>query len=110
MALAVVSAITVLVPLSGAATAAPARDPHGPTLPSEEQVQKAKKDVEDKKASVAAIQASLDAAQSRLMQAVTQAEIASEKYNGAMWRLSVAQQKSQAAKTAAVQAAQHVAD
>ena len=107
MALAVVSTLALSTPLVGSAVAAPA-SPHGPRLPSEEEVTQAQQDVAAKQASVAQLQNALASAQVRLEETVQQAEVAAERYNGALWRLSEAQKQKDRAHRAAVQRADEV--
>jgi cell wall-associated NlpC family hydrolase len=86
LAIAALSTLALVLPLAGSAVA----DPKGPTLPSAERVEKAKRDVEEKKRSVAELQAALEASNARLEEAVIQAGYLAEQYNGAVWRLSEA--------------------
>lgn len=70
-------------------------------VPTTQQLADARADVAQKAQSVAALQAELTAAQTDLQAAQTAASIASEEYNGAMWRLSESRKASRAAKARA---------
>ena len=72
-------------------------------------MQKAEKAVTAKKQSVQQIEASLAAANARLDEASTAAEMAFERYNGAKWELEEARKASRAAQTRSAQAAADVA-
>lgn len=76
--------------------------------PSQARVDRARTDVESKQRSVAELQAALQAAQARLDAAVTAAEIASESYNGALWRLQQARKATHRAERRAQRAAEEV--
>jgi cell wall-associated NlpC family hydrolase len=102
-------AVPVAAPLGGAALAAPAPHPTGPAMPSQAQVEKAKKDVAAKKLSVEQIEAQLAGAQARMDAASQAAEIAFEKYNGARWELQQARQETRRAQAASAKAAAEVA-
>ncbi len=78
-------------------------------VPSQAQVQKAEKAVTAKKQSVQQIEAALAAANARLDEASTAAEMAFERYNGAKWELEEARKASRAAQTRSAQAAADVA-
>jgi cell wall-associated NlpC family hydrolase len=84
-------------------------DEHQP-IPTQAQVDKAKATAAQKAGDVAALEASLAVANSRLQAAADKAEIAAEAYNGAMWRLQQAQQATADAKAAAADALAHVAE
>ena len=99
LALAAATTFAVALPVLGSLSAAPAlaaRDPrpaHRP-MPSQAQVDKAKRDVAAKKLSVPQIQAQLGRRPRRGMEAASQAaEIAFEKYNGARWELQQARRR-----------------
>ncbi len=95
--------------VAGAALADdPSPDGSGAQAPSQAKVDRARKDVEDKKRSVAQLQAALQAAQARLDAAITAAEVASETYNGALWRLRQARKATRQAQQRALQAADEV--
>lgn len=72
--------------------------------PSQQQVNQAQTNVQKKLTSVKAIQQALQAAQDSAEAAQTRAEIAAEAYNGAMWKLSLAQTATQQATEAAAAA------
>ncbi|WP_310961490.1 C40 family peptidase [Nocardioides terrisoli] len=76
--------------------------------PTQQQVDNARRDVAAKKGDVASIRSELTRAQARAQAADQRAEIASEAYNGAMWRLSVARKEAKAAHAAALKARQRV--
>lgn len=73
-------------------------------FPSRDQVEAAKRHVAETARDVGAIKASLLMANQRLEAAANQAEIASEAYNGAMWRLQQARQDLASAKADAARA------
>jgi cell wall-associated NlpC family hydrolase len=77
-------------------------------VPTQAQVERAKAAAAQKAGDVAAIQAALAVANARLESAAHQAEIASEAYNGAMWRLSQARSAAAAAKADVESAVAHV--
>ncbi len=79
-------------------------------VPSQQQVDRAKSAVAEKERSVKGMEAALNAAAARLESAVTQAEIAAEAYNGALWRLSEARKATDLALARSAQAAQDVED
>lgn len=70
-------------------------------VPSTQQLADARADVQRKAQGVAALQAELDAAQADLRTAQTAASIASEEYNGAMWRLAESRKASEQAQAEA---------
>lgn len=104
LAIAALSTLALVLPLAGSAVA----DPKGPTLPSAERVEQAKRDVEKKKRSVAELQAALEASNARLEEAVIRAGYLAEQYNGAVWRLSEARKAKKQAERAEADAAQAV--
>ena len=98
--------LALTVSLAGAASADPKLKP----VPSQAQVDRARAEVADKRQSVEQMESQLAAANGRLAQAVLDASIAAEAYNGAMWRLSearkayrVAQAQESQAKVAVAQ-------
>ncbi|MGI9155382.1 MAG: hypothetical protein ACR2FG_01890, partial [Marmoricola sp.] len=84
-------------------------DPHHP-VPSRHQVQSAQQVVNHRAHDVASIRASLALANQRLEQAGLTAEIAAEKYNGALWRLGAAKRAVAKAERRSEAAKQEVAD
>jgi len=104
-ALAVVVALAAVAGLTTSAQA----DRHKP-LPTKAQVEHAKAVAAQKAGDVAAIRAALAVAQARLEQAAERAEVASEAYNGALWKLGEARKATAAAVAAADAATQKVAD
>lgn len=68
-----------------------------PPVPSTQQVEQARRDVAEKAQSVAQIRADLAAAKGQRDAAELAASIASEEYNGAMWRLSESRKASKVA-------------
>lgn len=101
----IATAVTIALTagLGGAALA----DGHG-AYPSQQQVDSAKAAVASKRGDVAAIRKQLAEVQTRADAAGQQAEIASEAYNGAMWRLSLARKAAVKARAAATAARQRV--
>ena len=81
-----------------------------PVIPSQSQVDAAKKAAADKAAQVAAIEQQLAGANARLEQPGRETGIAAEKYNGAVYRLIKAKAEAAAAATRAQKAAQTLAD
>jgi cell wall-associated NlpC family hydrolase len=112
LALAAVTTFAVALPVLGSfsAPALAARAPHpgSPAIPSQAQVDKAKKDVAAKKLSVQQIEAQLAGAQARMEAASQAAEIAFEKYNGARWELQQAKLATRRAQAASAKAAYEV--
>ena len=110
MALAATMTLAVALPLAGAsrAVAAPEPDPGSPSVPSQSQVDKAKRDVATKQQSVESIEGQLAAAQARMEAAAQAAEIAFEKYNGARYELAQAKAETRRARAASVKAAADV--
>jgi cell wall-associated NlpC family hydrolase len=112
LALAAVTTFAVALPVLGSlsAPALAARAPHpaSPAIPSQAQVDKAKKDVAAKKLSVDQIEAQLAGAQARMEAASQAAEIAFEKYNGARWELQQAKLATRRAQAASAKAAYDV--
>ena len=106
MALAAATTLAVTLPISGAALAAPHTPP---AVPTQAQLDKAKAAVADKQKSVGQLEAALSAANARMDEASTAAELAFERANGARWRLEVAQQELRKAEARARQAAAAVA-
>jgi peptidoglycan DL-endopeptidase CwlO len=107
MVLAAATTLAVGLPLAGAqrALAVPSPDPSGHPMPSQQQVEKAKREVARKKQSVEDIEAQLAAAQARMEAAAQAAEIAFEKYNGARWQLHQARLETRRAQAASARAA-----
>ena len=85
-------------------------DPKPPVIPSQSQVNAAKKAAAAKAAQVAAIEQQLAAANNRLEQLGRESEIAAEKYNGAVYRLQQAKVEAAAAAARAQKAAKTLAD
>ncbi len=81
-----------------------------PKTPTQAEVDAAKKKVADKAAAIAAIQAKLQAANDKLDELNTQAEVAFEEYNGAMVELQNAQAVADAANAKVASAKQDVKD
>lgn len=79
-------------------------------FPSREQVEAAERRAADTARDVGAIQASLLLANRRLEKAAVEAEMASEAYNGAMWRLQLAQKELVSARSEAASARRTVAE
>jgi cell wall-associated NlpC family hydrolase len=79
-------------------------------FPTKDQVAAAKRHVEQATRDVGAIKASLLMANQRLEDAATKAEMASENYNGAMWRLDDARKDVASAKAEAARARRTVAE
>ncbi|MCW2781445.1 MAG: NlpC/P60 family protein [Marmoricola sp.] len=86
--MAAAAALALTVSVAGTAFA----DHHDP-IPTQSQVDAAKARADHDAHSVAAIRASLATANTRLENASNAAEVASENYNGAVWKLSVAKQQ-----------------
>ncbi|TDO54266.1 cell wall-associated NlpC family hydrolase [Kribbella sp. VKM Ac-2527] len=84
-------------------------DPKPPVIPSQAQVNAAKKAAADKAAQVAAIEQQLAAANNRLEQLGRESGIAAEKYNGAVYRLQQAKIEAAAAAARAQKAAKTLA-
>ncbi|WP_460649006.1 C40 family peptidase [Kribbella endophytica] len=85
-------------------------DPKPPVIPSQSQVDAAKKAAADKAAQVAAIEQQLAGANARLEHLGRETGIAAERYNGAVYRLTKAKAEAAAAATRAKKAAQTLAD
>jgi cell wall-associated NlpC family hydrolase len=85
-------------------------DPKPPVIPSQSQVDAAKKAATDKAAQVAAIEQQLAGANARLEQLGRETGIAAEKYNGAVYRLTKAKSEAAAAAARAKKAAQTLAE
>ncbi|GAB3816996.1 C40 family peptidase [Kribbella italica] len=101
--------LAVCVTGAMALTTVPAQaDP--PVIPSQSQVDAAKKAAADKAAQVTAIEQQLAGANARLEQLGRETGIAAEKYNGAVYRLTKAKAEAAAAATRAKKAAQTLAD
>jgi cell wall-associated NlpC family hydrolase len=79
-------------------------------FPSREQVEAAERRAADTARDVGAIQASLLLANRRLEKAAVEAEKASEAYNGAMWRVQLAQKELVSARSEAAAARRSVAE
>jgi cell wall-associated NlpC family hydrolase len=103
----VLTAVLAVVAVLGAGPSAQA-DKHK-TIPSQAQVDHAQAVAAQKAGDVAALRASLAVANARLRVAADKAEIAAEAYNGAMWRLQLAQKATADAKAAVADALEHVA-
>ena len=103
---AAVAAFATIVTSAVAAQAAIGHHPY----PSQQQVDRAQAQVNAKLKGVKAIEAALANAESAAQRANTQAEIAAERYNGAMWKLSLAQAASKKAAAAAQAASKRVSD
>ncbi len=114
LALAAATTLAVTLPVAGAsglafaATAPHPSTPTSPAMPSQAQVDKAKKDAAAKLLSVHQIEAQLAGAQARMEAASQAAEIAFEKYNGARWELQQARQATRRAQSASLKAATDV--
>jgi cell wall-associated NlpC family hydrolase len=104
MAIAAATTLAITLPLGGPAFA----KPNSPSVPSQTQVDRAKAAVVSKKERVAQLEASLAAANARMDEASTAAEMAFERANGARWRLEVAQKELRTAQLKARQAAANV--
>lgn len=74
-----------------------------PKYPGKDEVSKARRDADDRAGAADAVLAKLTAAQSRLAQLDSQAEMAVEAYNGAMYELGRAKQAYRTAKKRAAQ-------
>ena len=83
---------------------------HDRAFPSREQVDAAKRRVAETARDVGAIKASLLLANQRLEASAVEAEMASEAYNGAMWRLQTARQELADARAEAADARRTVAE
>ncbi|MEP7091731.1 MAG: hypothetical protein ABI776_16650, partial [Nocardioidaceae bacterium] len=81
----------------------------GPAVPSRQDVARARRHAEAKAQDVTVIQTQMVLAGQRLDAATTKAEQASEAYNGALWRLSQAQQRYRTARADASRARHAVA-
>jgi len=101
---AALAVLATVVTTTVAAEAANSRHPY----PSQQQVNQARAQVQQKLKGVKAIQHALQQAESAAQAANTQAEIAAEAYNGAMWKLGLAQDQSRRATKAAAVAQQRV--
>jgi cell wall-associated NlpC family hydrolase len=84
-------ATTLVALVLGSGVPVAAADPHLPPVPTRQDVTDARRAVSATTRSVQAIQASLLLAQGRLERSSLVAEQASEAYNGARWRLQVAE-------------------
>lgn len=94
--------LATVASIGGLGGAAVATGGGQPAYPSQQQVDHAKAQVSARRGDVAAIKQQLADAQSRAAAADQAAEIAAEAYNGAMWRLSVAQKAAHKAAAHAV--------
>lgn len=103
---AVIGAAIALATVVGASSAAVA-DGHG--YPTKHQVDHAKHEVAAKQGDLASVRARLARTQRSANAAEQRAEIASENYNGALWRLSLAKKAAAKADAAAKAAHQQVA-
>ncbi|MGY2872969.1 peptidoglycan DL-endopeptidase CwlO [Marmoricola sp. URHA0025 HA25] len=101
------AAVTVVAVLT-VGTSAQA-DRHKP-VPTQAQIDQANAVAAQKAGDVAALQASLAVANSKLHAAADRAEIAAEAYNGAMWRLQQAQKATSDAQASVADALAHVAE
>jgi peptidoglycan DL-endopeptidase CwlO len=108
MALAAATAVALTLPTAGVASANPKPDPKTNAMPSQAQVDRARADAANKRQGVAQLEAALAAATARMEAASTAAELAAERYNGAMWRLEEARKETQRAERRAKQAAEDV--
>ena len=90
----------------GIAGVALADDPY----PSKQQVQQAKDNVTTQQGSLAAVRKQLAAAEAAANAAGEQAEIAAERYNGALWKLGLAKKAAQKASAQAAAARKRVTD
>ena len=99
------SAVTLAAVL-GIAGGAIADDPY----PSKQQVQQAKDQVTAQQGSLAAVRQQLAAAESAASSAGEQAEIAAERYNGALWKLGLAKKAARKASARAAAAHKRVTD
>ena len=103
MAVSAATTLAVTLPIAGASYAAP--EP----VPSQAQVKQAEKAVTAKKQSVQQLEAALAAANARMDEASTAAEVAFERYNGAKWKLDEARKASRLAQARSAAAAADVA-
>lgn len=103
--LAAIVAVVTVVGLSPVADA----DRNKP-MPTKAEVESAQEAVARRAGDVAVIRAELAVAQNRLQDAAAQAEAAAEAYNGARWRLQLANERATKAAEAATAASQNVED
>src|SRR5690349_9521863 len=103
--LAAAVAVAAVLNLSTAALA-----DHHPPAPTKAQIDHVKAIVAQRAGDVASLQAQLAVANSQLQAADLKAEVASEAYNGALFRLQQAKAETAQAKADAATAAQHVED
>ncbi|MDQ6935390.1 MAG: C40 family peptidase [Actinomycetota bacterium] len=106
LAAAVATALTAALTVSVAGTAS--ADVHHP-YPSRRQVAQAQSNVLSRSRDVSSIRAQLVLANAQLQATSNRAEIASENYNGALWRLSLAKQAARKAARSAAAARGRVA-
>lgn len=92
--------LLVALALTLVVTSTAVADRHKP-LPTKAEVDRARAEVRQKAGDVAAIRAALVIASARLHAAADQAEVASEAYNAARWRLDESRRTAQRAATAA---------
>jgi cell wall-associated NlpC family hydrolase len=104
------AAVAVLATVVTSTVAAQAATSGHSPYPSQQQVDHARAQVQQKLKGVKAIEAALAQAQTAAQNANTKAEIAAEQYNGAMWKLGLAQDQSRRATEAAKVAQKRVAD
>lgn len=96
------AAVAAAIALSSGSIARADRTP--PAIPSQEQVDQAAATAAGKQRSVDQIQEALVTANTRVIRAAQEAEIAAEEYNGARWRLAQATRENQEAIAALTQA------
>src|SRR5690348_11630555 len=104
------AAVAVLATVVTSTVAAQAATSGHHPYPSQQQVDHARAQVQSKLKGVKAIEQALARAQAAAQTANTKAEIAAEQYNGAMWKLSIAQEQSRKATAAAKAAQQRVVE
>lgn len=102
------AAVAVLATVVTSAVAAQAATSGHNPYPSQQQVDHARAQVQQKLKGVKAIERALAQAENAAQAANTRAEIAAEAYNGAMWKLGLAQDASRRATKAAKAAQQRV--
>jgi cell wall-associated NlpC family hydrolase len=101
--------VTVVAVLTSVLTAGTAQADKQKPIPSQAQIDKAKAAADKKAGDVAALKASLAVANARLHTAAEKAEVATEAYNGAMWRLQQATQATADARAAVADAQARIA-
>ena len=90
LVLAAATTLALTATLAGAANAEPRPGGRGADVPSQAQVDRAKAEVKRQRQSISQIEGQLAAANARLRQDGEDASVASEAYNGAIWRLKEA--------------------